>query len=1428
MKERRNTSLLKRLAAVVLCICMITVTFGTAVFAEKGTTSTTDDIFFSMEDITSMVGDGKATYGTSFAPSSLTTYSDGMITSSAPGTVTITDTPSIKWERPVGGASSQINALFGQNITLDTMPGEISAEFKLNKDLFATPTDYTMVQGDYKYVAFGFKGLKSNGTNSDVGVFQFDSNGAVHINSTGGFAYQGDYGDFDSAAKGGDGDGFYEFRIAVNKVYGAPHSSLPEQYYWKVYVYSAEDGEDATNKGTTLYWINLISADAKNTVTALPSINGFYVGFSGNGNCRNNYSSKVELSKADITINRFKAESADNVIYYDGGSSNILFNSELPETVTGITMSDADGGTVPVTVMTDGNVATVTPSVTLVDGANYKINVTSDVRSAGGYVAAETSFDVTANSILFAPDFGAWAEKYNITAGEDISYTDITTYSGGSIGGYNNGGYWINADDSLTISSPIDKSGSDMATPIYFDRSVTYDSAKGDIELNLDWKAEPILDANGEYITTSTTAQRYLSILVPNGAHWQIAQMDSMGTKFGRAGGNTWYGSDRSPVASNGYFSVKMVISKEYAKLTALGESVETNGRELNDFHWAVRLYDKNNNNNLLGIQRYTNAEVPEILGIRAGSYQTGANTPLYEPVITLKNITAELKPFKIAKTPASSINFEDTSLNVEFNYDVDDTTLNAITFKDADGKDIVTNRSASGNIVTLTLDALTYGDTYTLDIASSLKSAGGYPVTTGSYTMLAEYVPENPVIYQEDWANWDVTDNTALTAVQYNANANHSVGVTSALSWYTEGDALAITRLWAASNNGDLSKFSFGKTFEWETAPYNVEFDFDLKKERTVQGVKDSSTGVITWTNSTETDANVGGGHRRFLISGSTGGTASETALFNLTSAKGNLCAGTGSSTLSATVVDNFYTLKVLISPAATENNWTVALYDRTTGTKLTTATLTADTLEGFILKIYEQSDSRTNSTTGVQDDYLRMVIKNAVAKIVEFKADAPASSQLTAFADTLDINFSYDVLPSSANANTITLTDSTGNNVVTSYDVSDSTVSLSYGDLTIGETYTLKIMYGLKSERGADVIPAAYTFTASENPPLFYQDFSTLEDQMLTADTLSTVNSQLSGIKTNTQIVDSRTYEIKDGHLVFNRSEVTADAVTNSNGSVASGYSEGFSMNFEAVTTGTIKAEVLIKKGDAPTAPDNGKGRRISLGGSEMGICDTGVDWGASAQYTVAPGCGNSYGGVIPTTTTTIDGVEYQNILMVASRASESDPWCILVYDNNNGTPKTLRSLSATSISSFSLLYYLDAATNNSFVANGDTYQSQISIRSAKVYMDKDEEAILTVKPTQGAKSLTISADGTSVTYSGAIYTRSGNDYAKVLIAAYDEDNELIGAQIVPAVGLYTTDAILTVEDGGIDSAKMFVFDNYDDITPLTDVVNATVATE
>ena len=143
MKERRNTSLLKRLAAVVLCICMITVTFGTVVFAEKGTASTTDDILFNMEDITSMVGDGKATYGTSFAPSSLTTYSDGMITSSAPGTVTITDTPSIKWERAMGGANSQINAFFGQNITLDTMPGEISAEFTLNKDLFAT-TDDTM------------------------------------------------------------------------------------------------------------------------------------------------------------------------------------------------------------------------------------------------------------------------------------------------------------------------------------------------------------------------------------------------------------------------------------------------------------------------------------------------------------------------------------------------------------------------------------------------------------------------------------------------------------------------------------------------------------------------------------------------------------------------------------------------------------------------------------------------------------------------------------------------------------------------------------------------------------------------------------------------------------------------------------------------------------------------------------------------------------------------------------------------------------------------------------------------------------------------------------------------------------------------------------------------------------------------------------
>ena len=65
--------------------------------------------------------------------------------------------------------------------------------------------------------------------------------------------------------------------------------------------------------------------------------------------------------------------------------------------------------------------------------------------------------------------------------------------------------------------------------------------------------------------------------------------------------------------------------------------------------------------------------------------------------------------------------------------------------------------------------------------------------------------------------------------------------------------------------------------------------------------------------------------------------------------------------------------------------------------------------------------------------------------------------------------------------------------------------------------------------------------------------------------------------------------------------------------------------------------------------------------------------------------------------------------------------------------------------------------------------------------------------------------------------------------LTVELDKQTELINNHIIfESKNNILVGEILTVEDGGIDSAKMFVFDNYDDITPLTDVVNATVATE
>ena len=151
---------------------MITVTFGTAVFATEGTGSSNDMQFsFNAE---SWVSNG-ATLDTQFTSTELPTYSDGAVTASnAMGRFSVNTDGSFTFSKAAGaGQNTFIYIPFKEAIDYDTIDGKVVVKMKVNKNMTALVDGAT--KSGYTEQKFGFYSEDNAGVKTATSTVLFNT-----------------------------------------------------------------------------------------------------------------------------------------------------------------------------------------------------------------------------------------------------------------------------------------------------------------------------------------------------------------------------------------------------------------------------------------------------------------------------------------------------------------------------------------------------------------------------------------------------------------------------------------------------------------------------------------------------------------------------------------------------------------------------------------------------------------------------------------------------------------------------------------------------------------------------------------------------------------------------------------------------------------------------------------------------------------------------------------------------------------------------------------------------------------------------------------------------------------------------------------------------------------------------------------------------
>lgn len=1404
MKERK-TSLFKRFAALVLCICMITVTFGTAVFAEKGTASTTDDLLLTMEDFTGLEIEKE----TPFVTNGLSGITDGMmIGSNATGRLTLHEDNTFSFGRPADSKTAQdsyIYSSFGETFEWETMPGKITASVAIEPPA-STLIDGATAGSNYTSESIGFYGLDENGAKVSSTLANFSTSGSfskINGNSTSSQQNVTSNIDFDA-------DGLYEFRIEIEKDFGDPSGGTNEIPFWYVRIFSEEEGD---KNDTLIFWIRYgVNEAASGSTAKVPNIAGMVFGVYANGGGKSIFNTNITFHELNVAMDRFKATSATD-IFYEGGNGKVEFNRELDtDTLAGITLTDASGNTIPANVTAAGSTATVTPTAILTAGADYKINIANTVKSENGECVTASTLNIKAIDSIFNFDF----ENWDVTAdGETLTPADLTAKSDGVItDNYANAsGY----DDSIVDNGDGTKSlkllngynGGDNVTYFAFPKHTDYATVGDKITARI--RIKKITD-NGNYsrigwYKVNSDGTKSFTAAIHIDATGKLYRLTSSSSDYGWLDA-TDFDTQSGFGDNDGWYNLRIVLEKGYD--TFAGSS---NGTAY--WEWTSTVYATEG-----GVEKmvYRNAYFGERTD---ASYNLtaldglAAMTRATSTSMIIDSLSVEFERIKSTSCSGSAF-FDDGSVNIGFNREMvstvtpENTTLSNITVTDAQGETVAYTPSAVGSSVILKFGQLINGATYTINIPATVQTADKESVLPATYTFKAV-----DSTIDEDFSTW-----TGVTQVDTSTATNGY----DETKWFDEAKLSELSNGLMSGNSGtryqlntdgSLSSYlpfnngqtarlymPFGKSITAADPDKKITFYVKSKKEGIIEKFTDATTGAVTY--GAATTSGKGNGIQFYITGTNSSGAAVEPSIGNQDYINGSLnrpgglthyIDNTAAYISDYSVVDGYYNLRFEITKepytrTGVQDCWVIRQYDNVTEKLLLEtyyATETISAIDGVAIG---------TAMYGSAAPYLmgRITIKDP--KVI--LSDVEATCTDVVYYNKGEIYLRFNRVIDDTTVAGITLTDENGNSVSVTPSVTEDLVTLAVNDVLVkGKPYTVTVPATVLSAGGEAA--KNQTFTVNAGNVIMQQSFESLEEgKVYLGDTVSKVHP----------LIQPKTYQaISQSSKTGTRFRVSNGALYFDHTDIGGQYEEDMTLVLpNAFSSGSYAFEFVMK----PHVQTAG-GRTLP---GQMIMTGSGFTRGTASNWSAAKG--SSY--TDPKLTVNENGEWHLKI--VASKADTSANWVYAAYDLNSSTPYYPIAFSQGGTGSLSDYMMKISRAQSARETDSDCYYI---FKSIKVY--EEEESGAAYAGALGANAGAIfTRTGNVVTWKGTLYGRKVNgEFPKVLLCAYDTDGELLGVKIHEmTTERAAAEITLTLDEGVIPTkAKLMIIDNYDNVVPLIDAV-------
>jgi|GEM_PF-4622372 len=462
---------------------------------------------------------------------------------------------------------------------------------------------------------------------------------------------------------------------------------------------------------------------------------------------------KVEYNPTtEFTCDGTSLSSTTNVAT-DIGTITLTFNDNVKaDTISGITMTDADDVSVPnFSVSASGNTVVLTFGG-LAQGTNYTITVPSTVQSTGGLSVTPATFDFrTISNVIANVDY----ENYNTTATE-IDFATLGNnvhpdYAQDHLGYIGSVSYAETNPESVFVLKDSDSGNKFLR--VYNKKNFSsqcYDDGSYDTEVRV-----PVVLDGTNTLGVSLKVRAMNGTYTNSNSHmftfWD-ENHGKMAHGLKTINNNTMEAVDANPV-----FFAPAPSSEEWTTYKAIYRP--ENGAYYVDYYV---------NGQLKGTRTTDAVGVTKVRVISLNNVGTDNSWYDIDDVKVEYNPTAEFTCNGTSLSSTTNVATDIGTITLTFSDNVNAETISGITMTDADGESVPNfSARASANTVVLTFGGLTEGTNYTITIPSTVQSTDGLSVTPAEF----KFKTLSNVITSVDYENYETT----ATEIDF-ANASNNV----------------------------------------------------------------------------------------------------------------------------------------------------------------------------------------------------------------------------------------------------------------------------------------------------------------------------------------------------------------------------------------------------------------------------------------------------------------------------------------------------------------------------------------------------------------------------------------------------------------------------------------------------------------------------